>query len=420
MLRKEDWWAVWLGFLILAAAATRLIPSLPTISKWTANPATAISIGDLPYFFLLCFLLLTLTSIAVLAMKEKMKSHWTGFPIVFLLAFLALLLSYQKTLNEWGFEYVLWALVFGLLISNTVGIPKWLKSALKTELFIKTGLVLLGAELLFQTVIRAGTLAMVQAVIGVFAVWFFCYFLAVKVGLSKSFASVLSSAVSICGVSAAIATAGSIRSDSKELSYTISMVLLISMPMLVGLPIIAKALGMSGAVAGAWIGGTIDTTAAVVAAGALYSEQAMQVASLVKLSQNALIGLVAFALAFYWLLKMEKKPGARPRPLEIWYRFPKFVLGFILASIIFSFLLAPTMDYASMNAVLNVSKGIRGWFFALAFVGIGLDTRFRDLAKLGNGKPIAVFITAQIFNILLVLLLAYIIFGGMLFPSPLA
>jgi uncharacterized membrane protein YadS len=417
--KKEDWWAVWLGFTILALASTRTITWLPKIGRWTANPAIAFLVDDIPHFILLGFSLLTLTSVATLATKKRLKHYWADFPIIFFLAFLGFFLSNQKTIHEWGLEYVLWALIFGLLISNTVGTPKWLKPAVKTELFIKIGLVLLGAEILFQVILSAGSYGMTQAILVVLTIWYLCYFLALKAGLNKSFASILSTGVSICGVSAAIAAGGAVKGDPKEVSYTISLVLLIAMPMLVGLPFIARAMNMPDAVAGAWVGGTIDTTPAVVAAGTLYSDKAMYVASIVKMSQNVLIGATAFILALYWVLKVERKPREKPSPMEIWYRFPKFILGFIIASIIFSLLLVPTMGDTSVNAILSVTKGIRGWFFAIAFVCIGLDTKFMELVKIGKGKPLAVFLAAQIFNVFLTLLLAYMLFGGILFPQPL-
>jgi len=416
--KKEDWWAVWLGFLILALASTRAITWLPQIGKWTLNPNIAFKAGDIPYFVLLGLCLLILTSLAMLAMKEKIKSYWSGFPLIFLLAFLSLFLSNQKTINEWGLEYVLWALILGLIIGNTVGTPKWLKPAVKTELFIKIGLVLLGAEILFHIILAAGLFGMTQAIIVVLLVWYFSYFLAIKAGLSKSFASILSAGVSICGVSAAIAAGGAVKGDPKEVSYTISLILLIAMPMLILMPIIARSIGMPDAVAGAWVGGTIDTTPAVVAAGALYSEKAMYVASIVKMSQNVLIGVAAFILALYWILKVERKSEQKPSPIEIWYRFPKFVVGFIIASVIFSLLLVPTMGETSVNAILNITKGLRGWFFAMAFVCIGLDTKFTELVKIGKGKPLIVFLAAQIFNIILTFVLAWVLFGGVLFRPP--
>ncbi len=196
------------------------------------------------------------------------------------------MISGQKTIGKGcGLEYALWALLLGLLISNTVGAPKWLQTAAKTELFIKIGLILLGAEILFNKILVAGTYSIVQALIVVVTVFYFSYFFATKVlKIGGRFASVLSSAMSICGVSAAVASGGAVKGDPKHVSYTISRVLLLAMPMLVFMPLIARFLGLPDMVAGAWLGGTIDTTPAVVAAGTLYSKSAMDIASIVKMS----------------------------------------------------------------------------------------------------------------------------------------
>ncbi|MFQ5711719.1 MAG: YeiH family protein [Candidatus Geothermarchaeales archaeon] len=416
--KKEDWWAVWIGFLILAIVATRIVAWTPKIPpKWT-DITSVVPIGAIPYFILLGIGLLALTSVAVVAMKENFKGYLAGFPSIFFLAFLALLLANQKDIRYWGLEYVLWALIFGLLISNTVGVPKWLKPAVRTEMFIKIGLVLLGAEILFQVILKAGVVSMAQALTVVLLVWYFCYFLALKLGVKKSLASILSTGVSICGVSAAIAAGGAIKGDPKEISYTISMVLLLAVPMLVVEPVIAGLIGLSEAVAGAWIGGTIDTTPAVVAAGELYSKKAMDVAAIVKLSQNVLIGVAAFLLALYWVFKVERKPEERPTPMEIWYRFPKFIVGFIVASAVFSLVLMPAMGETAVSSILSITKGMRAWFFSMTFVCIGLDTKFMELVKIGGGRPAAAFLLAQTFNIFLTLGLAYALFGGVFFPPP--
>jgi len=416
--KKEDWWAVWLGFSALALVSTRIVTSLPKISVWAADPSVAIKFWDIPYFILLGLALLALTSVAILAMKEKIKGYWAGFPLVFFLAFLSLLISNQKTIKEWGLEFVLWALVFGLIISNTIGTPKWLNPAVKAELFIKIGLVLLGAEILFQVILTAGAFGLFEVTVGLLLVWYLCYFLAIRVGLKKSFAAVMASGTAICGVSAAIAAGGAVKGDPKEISYTVSLVLLFSMPLLVLMPLIGRLMGMPDAVVGAWIGGTIDTTPAVVAAGALYSQRAMNFASIVKMSQNVLIGVTAFLLALYWVLKVEKNPGEKPSPMEIWYRFPKFVLGFFLASMVFSLLLVPILGSDSVKAIQSISGGIRGWFFAMAFVCIGLGTKFTELVKIGRGKPFLVFLVATVVDIIISLLSAYVFFGGIFFPPP--
>ena len=308
---------------------------------------------------------------------------------------------------------VFWALIFGLIISNIIGVPEWLKTAIKTEFFIKIGLVLLGAEVLFTTVAKVGAYGMLQAIIVIFAVFYVCFWVAKKLGLDDEFASILGTAVSICGVSAAIAAGGAVKGDQKKVSHTISLVLLCAIPMLIFQPLIAKWVGMAPAVAGAWIGGTIDTTGAVVAAGAIAGPQAMEVAVVVKMAQNVLIGLAAFLLAFWFTFK-GKEGGEKPGAMEIWFRFPKFVVGFIAASVLFSFLLSD----ATVKAVTSITPGLRGWWFTLAFLCIGLETKFSELVSMGGGRPAAAFLIAQAFNIIWTLIFAYLIFGGILFNLP--
>jgi uncharacterized integral membrane protein (TIGR00698 family) len=336
-----------------------------------------------------------------------------GFPIVFILSALAFFVAGNSTVNFYGLEVVFWALIFGLVISNVFGVPEWLKTAVKTEFFIKIGLVLLGAEVLFGTIAKVGAYGMVQSIIVILAVFWFCYWIAKKLGLDDEFASILGSAVSICGVSAAIAAGGAVKGDQKKISHTISLVLLCAIPMLILQPLIAKWAGMSPAVAGAWLGGTIDTTGAVVAAGAIAGPQALQVAVVVKMAQNVLIGFAAFFLAIWFTFKGQVA-GQKPSLMEIWFRFPKFVVGFIIASIVFSFF----MSEASAKAVTGVTAGLRGWWFTMAFLCIGLETKFKELIAMGGGRPAAAFLIAQGFNIIWTLIFAYLIFGGVLFPVP--
>jgi len=417
--RSEDWWAVWLGMFILALAATQTITRIPSIHTWTADLSMAIKIEDAPYILLLGFGILVLTTLPLLSAKGRTKSYWTGFPILFLLAFLSQLLAKQTVISEYGLAYALWALVFGLLIGNTVGTPNFLKSAAKAELFIKIGLVVLGAEILFDVILKAGYLGLFEVTVGLATIWYFSYYLAMKLGLTKTFAATMANATSVCGVSAAIAAGGAVKADQKEIGYTISLVLLFAAPMIVLMPLIGRMLGIPDIVFGAWVGGTIDNTASVVAAGALYSDAAMNIASVVKLSQNVLIGVTAFLLALYWVLRVERegKPE-KPKLIEIWYRFPKFIVGFLIASLIFSFILLPTMGIETVNSILKVSKGFRGWFFALTFVSIGLQTNIRELAKIGRGRPLLVFLAATAVDTILSLATAYIFFGGLFFPSP--
>src|SRR5436190_1369980 len=304
-----------------------------------------------------------------------------GFPVVFILAFLARVLAGNGLFIDYGVEYVIFALLMGLLISNTVGTPAWLKPAVQTEFFIKTGLVILGAGLLFMEVIQAGVLGILQAVLVVFVIWYVCFWLARKLRVDDDFAAMLSSSVAICGVSAAIATCGAIQGDKKKLSYVTSLVLICAVPMMIVMPWIVKYFHMNDIVAGAWLGGTLDTSASVVAAGALISDAAMKTGVIVKFSQNALIGVAAFALAIWWALRAGAATGERPSAGVIWERFPKFVIGFVLASAVFSFWLSPELVTGTRSALGE----LRTWWFALAFVCIGLETRFIELATYEQG-----------------------------------
>jgi uncharacterized integral membrane protein (TIGR00698 family) len=355
-----------------------------------------------------------LAALGMALLGARVLPFLIAVPVVIALAWLARLLAGNGLFVNWGIEYVIFALAIGLLISNTVGTPAWLRPAVQTEFFIKTGLVILGAGLLFMEVVQAGALGIIQAVLVVFVVWYACMWLCRKLRVDDEFGAMLSTAVSICGVSAAIAACGAIQGDKKKLSYVTSLVLIVAVPMMIIMPWIAKSTGMNDLVAGAWLGGTLDTSASVVAAGALISEAAMKTGVIVKFSQNALIGVAAFALAIWWTVKAGAASGQKPSAGVIWERFPKFVLGFIVASIVFSFMLPAEVVAGTRSALTE----LRVWWFAMAFVCIGLETRFMELAATEQGRPAFAFLGAQAINIVWTLILAFLLFGGVLFAQP--
>lgn len=359
---------------------------------------------------------LILSAIAMAFMGEKVGLFIIGFPVVYIISWIAQFVAGNYTILYYGLEYVLWCLAIGLIISNVFGVPEWLKPAVKTEFYIKTGLVILGSGILFGEIIQAGAYGIIQALLVVAIVWYLCFWLCKKFGVDDEFSAMLASGVSICGVSAAIATSGAVKGDPKKLSYVTSLVLICAVPMMVLQPAISKSFGIPDVVAGAWLGGTLDTSGSVVAAGALISETAMKVGVIVKMSQNVLIGVAAFILSVIWTFKKaaEIPGGEKPSAMEIWYRFPKFVLGFVIASVVFSFLLDPK----TVSAVKGPLTGLRTIWFALAFTSIGLETRFADLASLGGGKPALAYVIAQTGNIIWTLILAYLIFGGILWSAP--
>lgn len=355
-----------------------------------------------------------LSALGIWLMGGRVGAFIIGFPLIYVLTWLAQLIAGNVTVSYWGLEYVIWALLLGLLISNLIGIPDWLQEAVRTEYYIKTGLVILGAGILFGEILQAGALGIIQAVLVVFVVWYTAFWLSKRLRVDDEFAVMLSTAVSICGVSAAIAACGAIRGDKKKLSYVTSLVLIVAVPMMVLMPWMIKAFGIPEVVGGAWLGGTLDTSGSVVAAGALVSEPAMKTGVIVKFSQNVLIGVVAFLLAVWWTMQKETQAGQRPSPKIIWERFPKFVLGFLVTSIFFSFIIDPVLVKETKGDL----TGLRTVWFALAFTSIGLETRLTELVRMGEGRPAMAFLGAQAVNVLWTLILAYLLFGGILLPPP--
>lgn len=311
-------------------------------------------------------------------------------------------------------EYPVYAIALGLLVNallSSLGVRDHLAGGFRTEFFIKTGLVVLGATVVLSVIARAAGPAILQGLLLITGVFAFTWWFAGRLGLDDRLRALLASAVAICGVSAAIAAAGAVRARKEQLAYTASLVILFALPSIFVLPWLADLLGLSPAVTGAWLGGNIDTTAAVTAAGAIAGEEPLQIASVVKLTQNALIGFVAVGLTVWFAFKVERDPqGERPRAIELWHRFPKFVLGFIAASVIATLYLEQA-SAARAEAFDTVVKGLRDYALILAFVSIGLEFKVSSLKEAG-WRPIGVFAAATLVNIGLALALASVLFAG--------
>ncbi|MGW0502325.1 YeiH family protein [Micromonospora sp. NPDC003241] len=349
---------------------------------------------------------------------------WTAVGLLVVLVLAVLTRYLEQNVPTWAegtavedvagaIEYPVYAILLGLLGNVAVtltGLRDRIAAAFRTEFFIKTGLVLLGASINLAVIASAAGPAIAQAILLISGVFLFTWWLAGRLGLDDKLRALLASAVSICGVSAAIAAAGAVRARREQLAYTASLVIVFALPSIFLLPWLADVLGLESAVAGAWIGGNIDTTAAVTAAGALAGDEALQIASIVKVTQNALMGVVAVALTAYFALHVERRAGAaRPGLGELWRRFPKFVLGFVAASVIATWYLdAAGADGKATIAIVN---DLRTWFFILAFVSIGLEVRVAALRQAG-WRPVAVFGAATVFNLVLALGLASVLFAG--------
>lgn len=372
----------------------------------------------IPYLIGLAAILGAFFGIGKAIMGQSFGQFFIGFFFVFFIAVLAYMAETQTLMTHWGFGFPLWAIVFGMLISNTIGTPKWVLPAVATEFFIKTGLVLLGAEILLNKIVAIGKP-------GIFVAWvctpitlILTYWFGQKIVKmpSKTLNMTISADMSVCGVSAAIATAAACRAKKEELTLAIGLSMVFTAICMVAQPAFAKLVGMPQILAGAWMGSTIDSTGAVAAAGAFYGDKALYVAATIKMIQNVLIGVTAFCVALYWVARVERLPGQQVSLWEIWYRFPKFVIGFIIASIIFSIIDQNVgKDISNIMIDHGVLRGFtriaREWFFALAFASIGLETNFKEFGPyFKGGKPITLYVFGQGFQLGLTLLVGYIMF----------
>ena len=318
---------------------------------------------------------------------------------------------------EWAF----WALIVGLLISNTVGVPEWLKPAIRTEYYIKTGLVIMGFSVLFSNIAKFGLYGLGIALIVTPIVIIFMWWLGTKVFKidNKPLVITLAAATSVCGISAAIATGAAAKAKKDDLSIAISISIIFTILMMVFEPMIIKAAGMSQLMGGALIGGTVDSTGAVVLAGNALGAEAEQAAVLVKSIQNILIGFIAFFVAIFFATRVDKGSERKVGASEIWTRFPKFIIGFFAASLIASFIIQPAFGGDQVKAINGVLDQYKNWAFVLAFTSIGLDTNFKSIAKqMHGGKVLWLYIIGQVFNIALTLFAVWFLLSGAVFDIP--
>jgi uncharacterized membrane protein YadS len=412
----EDWLAMILGVTVLGLALLGVVPALPAL-KWGGGTSLwRLFAPNLLGGWIAAGVGIGVLSAVALTLEGRvdLARYTRGFPVLFGLAWLSIVAAGHRQSQAFGIEYVIFALAVGLLVSHLGGASASIRAAARSELFIKTGLVIMGATILFSDVVAAGALGILQALGVVVVVWYVAFWLAKRLRVDEELAVMLSTAVSICGVSAAIAACGAIQGDRRKLSYISALVLIVAVPMIILMPWVVRLTGVPDAVAGAWMGGTLDTTGSVTAAGALVSETTMKIGTIVKFSQNVLIGVAAVVLSTWWAMRHSTGQETSSTGIGvIWRRFPKFVIGFVAASVVFSFVLTPAMVAETKGAIGSV----RTIWFALAFVAIGLEARVSDLLTLDKGRPLVAFVLAQTFNVAWTLVLAWLIFGGIVFPT---
>lgn len=431
--KKEDWLAVWIGFIIISVAVAAVLTgsfdfSAAKFSTWhlwedVAEKKALLTQFTSSFWFRLLRtfgVLGLLFTVGVKLQGSKIKEYLPAFAVLFVLAVIVRLVSAEFTLNRY-LEWAFWALITGLLISNTVGVPAWLRPAIRTEFYIKTGLVVMGFSVLFSNIAKFGLYGLgiawlVTPIVIIFMWWFGTRILKID---NKPLVITIASATSVCGTSAAIATGAAAGARKNDLGIAISISIIFTILMMVFEPMIIKAVGMNELMGGALIGGTVDSTGAVVLAGNALGPEGEQAAVLVKSIQNILIGFIAFFVALFFATKVEKNSDRKVGASEIWTRFPKFIIGFFVASLVASFVVQPLAGSADVKAINTVLDQYKNWAFVLAFTSIGLDTNFREIIKqLHGGKVLWLYVVGQIFNIFLTFLAVWLLLSGVIFEIP--
>lgn len=434
--RKEDWWAIWIGLTIVVASialfeggtSLRWLAVAPP--KWSSfTQVTADLAAQWPRYLAQFLFWLGAFALALGRIGVPLRHFAPSFALLYLATYAIFVVGQWSGASAYNLEPPLLALFLGLVVANIVGVPGWAAAGLRGELYVKIGIVLLGATVPLSLIALAGPVAILQASIVSLITFGVIFAVAVKLGLDRRFAATLGVGGAVCGVSAAIAVAGAVGAKKEDTAVTITTVVLWAIVMIFALPFVARALGLPTAIAGAWIGTSEFADAAGIAAAQAYGglagssgiagtpEQAVQAFTLVKvIGRDVWIGIWAVALAFVSITRWEDRPaGNGPDAGEIWRRFPKFVLGFFLASAIVTAVTA-SLSLDEYNKIATPGfiapvKDLRTWCFTFCFLSIGLTTRFRSLAVAGR-LPLIAFTAGVAVNVVVGYLLSAHVFAA--------
>ncbi|MCL4810922.1 MAG: putative sulfate exporter family transporter [Vicinamibacteraceae bacterium] len=356
--KTEDWWAVWLGLLIVVVGLAAYwggssIKSWAVVpGTWSTTTALAADFARNSGGYLLVFLMFGLVfTLSMAVMGRKVSAFIPGFIILFLGALGMLYLAGWTVMKDYDLGAPLLALLVGLAIGNVVKLPEWFKVSLRTEYYIKTGIVLLGATLPLTLIFTAGPFAFLQATIVSVTTWLTIYLAATKIfKLEPQFGAVLGAGGAVCGVSASIAVGGAVKAKKDHIAIGIAVVSIWAIVMIFVLTFVTKAMiptMLSPGEAGAWVGTSEFADAAGFAVVAeianKYGDSAINAFTLMKvIGRDIWIGIWCLVLSIVSVTIWERGSGQTSRlgPGIIWDRFPKFVLGFFAASIIMSFVAA--------------------------------------------------------------------------------
>jgi len=472
---SEDWLSVWIGLIIFVLSLGLLVGAdilgwVVTTGVWT-DLSKALSTASKAYSGLGGFGALLATYVALLvvmtvgaaALKADVKRFALGFTAVFWLAYICWIIgswanfavNTPAAMKQFGISWSLKltaeggfvvALLVGLFIGNFMpGFAEWMKEAIRPELYVKTAIVLLGG---FLGVTAAEKLALATSlmflglasiIVAYLIFWSVVYYVArTWFKFSREWAAPLASGISVCGVSAAIATGAAIRARPVVAIMVSSLVVIFAVVELLFLPFLAQSfLSHQPMVAGAWMALSVKTDGAAVASGAITESLILAnnaaeginyakgwilgTAATVKVFIDIFIGVWAFVLAYIWTTRIEKREGDRARAGEIWERFPKFVIGYVLTFVLILLLaLAATPELmGKVKGAMGEANTFRGIFFVLTFFTIGVMTNFRKLWEEGIGKLAAVYLVCLFgFIIWVGLVISWIFYGGV--KPPLA
>jgi uncharacterized integral membrane protein (TIGR00698 family) len=434
-LRKEDWWAVWLGLGLTVAAVLLYLQGgsikwlAVTPKKWSSLSEAVADLGaGAPRYLALFVLWTVLLGAGARALGWRLREFVPSFAFLYVVSLLIFVLGQWNQADHYNLEPPLVALILGLLIANANLLPRWMDAGFRVEYYVKTGIVLLGATLPFTLIVWAGPVAILQASIVSVVTFGVIYFVGLRLGLDRRLAATLGAGGAICGVSGSIAIAGAVGARKQDAPIAITLVIFWAIIMIFALPLIARALGLPTGVAGAWIGTSEFADAAGLAAAQAYAGYAGHVPqvpgspdaaitsfTLMKvIGRDVWIGIWAFILSIVATTRWESTGVQRkPDAGEIWRRFPKFVVGFLLASLIVTAVTA-SASYAQFKSsftpeLVGPIKNFRTWAFIFCFLSIGLTTRLRELATAG-WKPFWAFSSGVAVNVVLGFVLSVLVF----------
>jgi len=435
--QTEDSWAILLGVGLVVIAVLAVLGG-SNINWIAVAPGKWDSFGEVGQqlannagrYVGLLLLWLALFGLSTPSLGIRPAQFVPAFVLLFVASLLVMAVGAWSAANRYNLEPPLVALALGLLVSNTVGLPRWLDAGFRVEYYIKVGIVLLGATLPLTLLVSAGPVAIAQAAVVSLVTFGVIYFVGVRLGLDRRLAATLGAGGAVCGVSAAIAVSGAVGAKKEHGPIAITIVIFWAIVMIFVLPLVARALGLPTGVAGAWIGTSEFADAAGFAAAQAYggyaghvpgiagnADAAVNAFTLMKvIGRDLWIGIWAFVLSIVAVTRWDATGvDSRAGAGQIWQRFPKFVIGFVIASALIS-ALAAGYGTADFNKVLKPDvvgpiKTLRTWAFTFCFLSIGLTTRWRELAGVGL-RPFLAFSSGVVVNVLLGFLLSAVVFGG--------